>query len=67
MYTKLVKKLFARPFSKMVLGLENIKSLDKLLGYPSKQLRVIHVAGTNAKGSVVTKIAYSLDFSGYKV
>ena len=41
-------------FSKFgsVLGLERIKKLLSLLGDPQNDLKVIHVAGTNGKGSV---------------
>ena len=33
------------------LGLENIKTLLERLGSPEKELKFIHVAGTNGKGS----------------
>ena len=39
------------------LGLERVRELMKRLGDPQKQLRYIHVAGTNGKGSTVTYIA----------
>ena len=41
-------------FSKFgsVLGLERMTELLSLLGDPQDQLKVIHVAGTNGKGSV---------------
>lgn len=39
-----------------VLGLENIRKLLELLGNPEKSLCVIHVAGTNGKGSTITYI-----------
>ena len=37
-----------------VLGLEPIKVLLQYLGNPQDQLSVIHVAGTNGKGSICT-------------
>ncbi|AOY76209.1 bifunctional folylpolyglutamate synthase/dihydrofolate synthase [Clostridium formicaceticum] len=49
------------------LGLENIKYLLNLLGNPQKELKVIHVAGTNGKGSTSSFINGVLKTSGYKV
>ena len=37
------------------------------LGYPSKEFASVHIAGTNGKGSVATKIANVLSSSGLKV
>ncbi|KAJ2959461.1 hypothetical protein NQZ79_g5048 [Umbelopsis isabellina] len=51
----------------MDLGLDRIKSLLKALGNPEQSLRVIHVAGTNGKGSVCAYIASILDSAGIKV
>lgn len=48
------------------LGLERIKHLLKQLGDPQKDLRFIHVAGTNGKGSTSSMIANALIYSGYK-
>ena len=48
-------------------GLGNIKSFDKLLGEPHRAYKVIHVAGTNGKGSVSNMLASSLASCGYKV
>ena len=49
------------------LGLERMEELDRLLCNPEKDLKVIHVAGTNGKGSVVTFISSCLAEAGYKV
>lgn len=48
-------------------GLEAAIALDKALGNPSSFFPTIHVAGSNGKGSVATKIAKALEFSGYRV
>lgn len=48
------------------LGLDNIRELLKRLGNPEKKLKIIHVAGTNAKGSVCTMLSNILKKSGYK-
>lgn len=48
------------------LGLERMKKLLSLLGDPHKDMRVIHVAGTNGKGSVCRYIYTVLNECGYK-
>jgi dihydrofolate synthase / folylpolyglutamate synthase len=47
------------------LGLTPIKELLALMGNPHQALRVIHVAGTNGKGSTCAYIAQMLHCSGY--
>lgn len=49
------------------LGLKRIERLCQLLGNPEKNLKVIHVAGTNGKGSTTTLISSVLISQGYKV
>jgi dihydrofolate synthase/folylpolyglutamate synthase len=49
------------------LGLERMISLMSLLGNPQDGMRVVHVAGTNGKGSVVAYISAMLASEGYKV
>lgn len=51
----------------MDLGLDRIKCLLRALGNPERSLKVIHVAGTNGKGSVCAYIASILDSAGFKV
>jgi dihydrofolate synthase / folylpolyglutamate synthase len=47
------------------LGLEPIRELLALMGNPQQSLRVVHVAGTNGKGSTCAYIAQILQCSGY--
>ncbi|MFW6122485.1 MAG: bifunctional folylpolyglutamate synthase/dihydrofolate synthase [Petrotogales bacterium] len=49
------------------LGLERISYLCKQLGNPYNSVKIIHVAGTNGKGSVCKFIASILQKAGYKV
>lgn len=58
-------KKFERFGSK--LGLERMKELLFRLGDPQKDLKVIHVAGTNGKGSVCEFLAGVIHRSGYSV
>ena len=47
--------------------LDNAYALDRALGFPSTFYSTVHIAGSNGKGSVTTKIAKALEFSGYRV
>lgn len=49
------------------LGLQRIQRLCDLAGNPEKDLKIIHVAGTNGKGSTTTFISSVLISQGYKV
>ncbi|SKA89260.1 dihydrofolate synthase / folylpolyglutamate synthase [Caloramator quimbayensis] len=51
----------------MNLGLDRIKRLCELLGNPQNYLNIIHVGGTNGKGSTVTFISSILKCQGYRV
>ena len=48
------------------LGLERMKKLLELLGNPHENMKIIHVAGTNGKGSVCRYIYSVLEENGYK-
>lgn len=50
-----------------IFGLERITSLMERLGNPHKELKVVHVAGTNGKGSVCKFISAMLQQAGYTV
>lgn len=49
-----------------VLGLASITELLRRLGNPQKKLKIIHVAGTNGKGSVCAALAAILTAQGYR-
>ena len=48
-------------------GLERIRTLLHALGDPQKELKFVHVAGTNGKGSVCAYLASVLRCAGYRV
>lgn len=49
-----------------VLGLDTIRELLHELGNPQKDLKFIHIAGTNGKGSVLAYTSTILSEAGYK-
>lgn len=49
------------------LGLENIRILLTRLGHPEARFPIVHVAGTNGKGSVCATLAEILQRAGYRV
>lgn len=51
----------------MVLGLDRMEKLLRRLGNPQDDLKVIHVAGTNGKGSVSKYLEEGLSACGYKM
>lgn len=48
-------------------GLERVERLLSLFGDPHKQLKTIHIAGTNGKGSTSHMLASVLQAAGYRV
>ena len=69
-YEKLVRKLYmTNLFNPVKLGLENMDKLHKAIGSPMDQpdISVIHIAGSNGKGSVALKTANTLRLADYKV
>lgn len=66
-YDNAVKLLTSQGKFYINLGLERISAILELLGNPQDNLKCIHVAGTNGKGSVCAIIATILDQAGIKV
>ena len=48
-------------------GLENITKLCDLFGNPQEKLKMIHIGGTNGKGSTSNMLASVLQEAGYKI
>ena len=73
-YNEMIEKLFMRfpSFQKVGAGaykpgIANMEFADQLMGHPYKKYKVIHVAGTNGKGSVSNMLTSVLAGSGHKV
>ena len=47
-------------------GLERMRELLNLLGRPQDELKFVHVAGTNGKGSICTYLSNVMQAAGYK-
>lgn len=65
----LLKRLYARNrgLGRLTMKLEPVRRLDEALGYPSTEVKgVVHIAGTNGKGTVCHKISRALSRSGLK-
>jgi len=66
-YERSIQWLYDLQFFGMKLGLDNTLALMEELGNPHERLKVIHVAGTNGKGSVCAFLTSVLKEAGYKV
>jgi len=49
------------------MGLANVKNLLEKVGHPEADLKFIHIAGTNGKGSVMAYVSTVLTCAGYQV
>lgn len=63
-YYEVIEKLKKRGSSP---GLETVRGLLDVLGHPEERLRIVHIAGTNGKGSVFAFLASILKEGGYRV
>jgi len=65
-YKEAINYITTSPKFGKIAGLQRIERLLELLGEPHKQLKFVHVAGTNGKGSVCACIYSALMRAGYK-
>jgi len=66
-YIKARRFIYNRQHFGIKLGLHNIARLAEWLGNPHEAYNIVHVAGTNGKGSTSSFIASILQASGYRV
>ena len=73
-YNEMIEKLFLRfpSFQKVGAGaykpgIANMEFADQLMGHPHRRYKIIHVAGTNGKGSVSNMLTSVLAAGGLKV
>jgi dihydrofolate synthase/folylpolyglutamate synthase len=67
-YEMAVRKLYTiNMYHPVKLGLDNIQFLHGSMGNPMDRIPVVHVAGSNGKGSVCLKIAKTLQLSNPKL
>ena len=73
-YEEMLGKLFVRfpSFQKVGAGaykpgIANMEFADQLMGHPHRNYKIIHVAGTNGKGSTSNMLTSALAAAGYKV
>ncbi len=67
MFNDILDYLNQKQESKIELGLDRVRRVLAALGDPQNRLKVIHVAGTNGKGSVCQMFYSVLRESGYSV
>ncbi|MBQ3427700.1 MAG: bifunctional folylpolyglutamate synthase/dihydrofolate synthase [Clostridia bacterium] len=65
-YNEAIEFIHAIPRFVRPLGNEKLAKLLERLGDPQKELKFVHVAGTNGKGSVCAMLAETLRRAGYK-
>lgn len=66
-YSSAIKYLYALQKHGIKLGLETMRILLDRIGNPQRSLRVLHIGGTNGKGSTAAMVASVLQYSGRRV
>lgn len=73
-YNEMLAKLFVRfpSFQKVGAGaykpgIANMEFVDQMMGHPHRRYKIVHVAGTNGKGSTSNMLASALAAAGCKV
>ncbi|MFN8770126.1 MAG: bifunctional folylpolyglutamate synthase/dihydrofolate synthase [Neisseriaceae bacterium] len=64
---KVIEELENPANNRILLGLDRIKEILLLLGNPQNSYKVVHITGTNGKGSTAAFIECGLIHAGYKV
>lgn len=66
LYEKAVELITSREKFHICLGLDRIAKILELLDNPQEKLQIIHIAGTNGKGSTCAILSNILACAGYK-
>ncbi len=66
-YTACLDAMYSMRRFGIVLGLSTITQILDGLGNPQSRFAIIHVAGTNGKGSIASALATILQLAGYRV
>lgn len=66
LYEKAVELITSREKFHICLGLDRVKKILEILDNPQEQLKIIHVAGTNGKGSTCAILSKILTYANYK-
>ena len=64
---KTLEELYSLTNMGIKLGLDNIREILKLMGEPQNSYKILHIAGTNGKGSTASILEASILEAGYKV
>ena len=64
---KTLEELYSLTNMGIKLGLDNIKNILKFMGNPQDNYKILHIAGTNGKGSTASILEAGLLEAGYKV
>lgn len=64
---KTLEELYSLTSMGIKLGLDNIKNILKFMGNPQENYKILHIAGTNGKGSTASILEAGLLEAGYKV
>lgn len=66
LYEKAVNLITSREKFHICLGLDRVKNILAILGNPQENINIIHVAGTNGKGSTCAILSQIFTTAGYK-
>lgn len=66
-YSQAIKLISEKQSLGIKPGLDSIKALLEKMGNPQEQIKIIHVAGTNGKGTVANLVSNGLASCGLKV
>ena len=66
-YQECIDYILSIPLFAAKLGTDNLNKILDIMGHPERSFPVIHVAGTNGKGSTCSFLASILSQKGYRV